>query len=335
MAFNVSRAVEKTITDPVESVSKAGRDVSKGSKHIGKQIADNNPLKKVDTKLPGVGDAPQPIERPTFQPSQVQIGNVDQAVAGQINYSPTGQTIDTTQQQQFRDQQIALMKQLQQQATGQGPSLAAQQLREGTEANIAAQQAALATARGGASPAMARQIGQQAAQLRAQEAAKAAQLRIQEQLNAQNALGTLTQQGRQQDIGLATDQARLDQATEKLKADLATAGAQMSTNTAIANTQVQAQLAMEQGRADIAIQGLETEMAKLEAQIARGDQQALQEYNTLKYQRGKAQAVADAEAKKAQQKMAADLIEKAAGVGVEAATKTAPTPKPTTTTPTA
>jgi hypothetical protein len=141
-------------------------------------------------------------------------------------------------QNEFRQQQMTLAQQLAQQAAGQGPSLATEQLNQAQAANQAATFAQLASARGGANPGMARQAMQTSAQLQGQTARDAALARIQEQMGAREQLAGVANQGRTGDITtagqqneLAIQQAGLSQAYEDSKIKWA----QVTQNAEIAN----------------------------------------------------------------------------------------------------
>ncbi len=125
-----------------------------------------------------------------------------QVNAAQINSSP---------QEQFRNAQLMLTNQLQQQAAGQGPSLAQSQLRQGTDRNIQQAMAMAASQRGANAGQGLRGIGMQAAQANQQAAAQSADLRAQEQMAARQQVAGVLQGGRAQDVGLATEQATLQQ----------------------------------------------------------------------------------------------------------------------------
>ncbi len=116
------------------------------------------------------------------------------------------------QDEQFRNGQASLASQLQAQANGQGPSLAGGMLRQNADRSIA-QQMAVTAAQGG-NPALAQRnaaIG--AAQVNRQAGSDAAQMRIQEQQSAQQQLGNVLSNARNQDIGVNTSQAGLTQGT--------------------------------------------------------------------------------------------------------------------------
>lgn len=136
------------------------------------------------------------------QMSAAQVGNAAQATAA---------TIDQSKQGQFRNQQQQLANQLAAQAQGQGPSLAAGQLQQATNRNIAQGMAMAASQRGATAGQGLRQMAQQTAAANQQAAGQSAQLRMQEQMSAQQQLANVAGAARDQDIGLATSQAGLQQ----------------------------------------------------------------------------------------------------------------------------
>lgn len=169
-----------------------------------------------------------------------QIGATPQMQAAQIGYVAPMQAAsiaDTNlaQANQARDFQTALAAQLQQQAMGQGPSLAAEQLRQGLSRNIAASQAQAASLRGNASPLAARQVLQTAAQQRGDVANQAALARMAEQQAAQQQLGAVSQQLRGQDV-----------ATADMLQRLAAARAGLTQEAGLANMQAAQQRALQQ-----------------------------------------------------------------------------------------
>lgn len=133
-----------------------------------------------------------------------QIGNMDLATAAQI---------DQAKQAQFRTGQESLVAQLQQQAAGQGPSLAEAQLKTAQNRNLAQQLAIAGASRGGNAGLQARQLQQNMATSGQELANQAAQARMQEQLAARQQLQSTLAGAREQDIGLATSQAGLTQQT--------------------------------------------------------------------------------------------------------------------------
>lgn len=150
---------------------------------------------------------------PAERVRQEQIGQANQMNAAQIDPAAQARAAQLGRQDaEFRGGQTQLMGQLQEQAAGRGPSLAAGQLREATDRNIA-QQAGMAASQGGSSAVQQRQLASGAAQANQQAGRDAAQMRIQEQLAARQQLQGVTQTGREQDINVANAQAQLQQQT--------------------------------------------------------------------------------------------------------------------------
>jgi hypothetical protein len=178
------------------------------------------------------------------------------------------------QQSQFRDQQMTLAQQLAAQASGQGPSLAAEQLKQSQAANQAAIFAQMASQRGGANPGMARQAMQTSAQIQGQTARDAALARIQEQMGAREQLGAVLNTGRAGDIDIAKSQAGLEQEAKlaefKAKIDVAVQQGQLDQQTANAIYQAEVGKGMQDATLASQFQTLQAEyMAKgLDAQIA-------------------------------------------------------------------
>jgi hypothetical protein len=111
-------------------------------------------------------------------------------------------------QDQMRGQQMAFLGQLGQQAAGNGPSAAQQMLKMGADR---AQAAALSRAAAAGTAGARRQASFEAAGAIQDAAGQSAMLRAQEQQQAMGMMGGALQGARQQDIGLATDQAALNQ----------------------------------------------------------------------------------------------------------------------------
>lgn len=149
-------------------------------------------------------------------------------------------TIATGPQNQDRAVQQGLMGQLQQQANGQGPSLAQQQLEAGTQRGLANSLAAAASARGNVNGGLTQQaLTNNAATAQAGLVSQAAQARTAEQIQAQQQLAGLAGQTRDQDVGLATGQAGLEQQANLTNAQLQQqanlANAQNATGVSLAN----------------------------------------------------------------------------------------------------
>lgn len=102
---------------------------------------------------------------------------------------------------EFRQAQLNLMQQYQDQAAGRGDSLAQLQLQKGTDANIAQQMSMAQSMRGAGGPAAQRQAMMNAANAQQGMAGDAAMLRLQEQMQARAALAGLAGQARGQDMG--------------------------------------------------------------------------------------------------------------------------------------
>lgn len=112
--------------------------------------------------------------------------------------------MDTSQQAHFRAGQTNLAQQLAEQAAGRGPSLASLQMKQNTDDAIRSAMAMAASGRSGTAGGRLKQAQDQASMLQQQGARDSAALRIQEQMAARQQLGGLLGQGRQQDIGIAT-----------------------------------------------------------------------------------------------------------------------------------
>lgn len=145
-----------------------------------------------------------------YKPSQIAINkqdyvNPEQAANQKMLADMLAQYQGrTATQDPYAAMQMAQAQALQQQAAGQGPSLAQSQLQQGTNRNLAQQMALMASAR--SNPAMAmRMSAMNAANIGQQSAQQAADLRLQEQLGAQGLLGQALQTGRGQN--LSTQQA--------------------------------------------------------------------------------------------------------------------------------
>lgn len=136
---------------------------------------------------------------PTTGLSAAQIGKISPFAGAQV-LSP--------EQAAARTGQMSLIGQLQQQAAGEGPSLAGMQRQQGFEEAIR-NQLALASTSG--DPLAARQARQNIATLQAEQTRQAQQTGLAEQLTAQQALGAQLAGVRAQDIGLAQTQAQLSQ----------------------------------------------------------------------------------------------------------------------------
>lgn len=147
-------------------------------------------------------------------------------------YDWSGADAALGQQNQARQQQGLLGGMLMQQATGNGPSVAQNQLRQAQATNAAQQSSAAASARGGAMNAMLAQknAADLSAQSAQQTAGQAATLRAQEQLGAMGQLGNLYGQMREGDLNAANmaqarqlglGQQQLGYGAQQMQADMA------------------------------------------------------------------------------------------------------------------
>ena len=124
-----------------------------------------------------------------------------------------GSQLDAAQANQTRDAQNQLSSSLTSTAAGQGPSVAQEQLRQSTAANINQQMSAAQSMHGTARLAAMRNAGMQNAAIQQQANSQASGLRAQEIATAQSNLGNVLGTQRGQDIGLASQNAQLAQQT--------------------------------------------------------------------------------------------------------------------------
>lgn len=287
---DLANKVTGTIKDPVQAAQNTGGDISTGVKSWGKGFSDLNPFRAPDFKDIPDPTAPANLIRPSMNGmSEATVGKVRGPVNTAIGSvkDPKAALIDQSQQGQFRDFQTNLASQLAAQAAGQGPSLAAMQLKQGQEANLAATMAQLASQRGGANPAMARATMQTAAEIQGKAAQEAAQARLAEQLQAQQVLGQVAGQGRAADVEIAQQQAALNQ------------------QVALAKYQGDLQLAVEQGKLDqqtaMALFNEANQNARLNAQLAQQFQALQAQYAAMGLDADKANQLAALEIEKMKQ----------------------------------
>lgn len=236
----------------------AGGAISDGWKSLGGGVAELNPFR-------------DKVSRPDLDPYQVNEDafldtGAHDALKTQMAYAmgemnkrtdPTMQAamIDPTQQAEIRKRQINLANALQQQAAGQGPSLASAQLQDATNRGMQQAMGMAASQKGLSAGQRARMALNSAAQVQRDAGMNAAQTRMQEQLNAQNALASVLAGARGQDMSLASNQAQLAQGANQanLQAALASRaqGDAAKANlfgqmTGIADTNKQSAMALEQ-----------------------------------------------------------------------------------------
>lgn len=128
--------------------------------------------------------------------------NAYQPLVGQLQGMANGDNIDPA----FRNYQLGLAQQLQQQASGQGPSIAQMQLQQATDRSLNQSLGAIRSATGANAGLSARTAALAGAQQLGSAANASGQLRLQEQQQAQQALGTLTSQGRAGDQDIRNGQ---------------------------------------------------------------------------------------------------------------------------------
>lgn len=165
-----------------------------------------------------------------------------------------GAQIATDPQAQFRQGQQDLVSALQAQAAGQGPSLAAMQMDDARQQNIATAMALGASQRGLTAGQGLRSIADQTQAANQAAARDAMRGRIAEQLAAREQLGGVLSGARAQDIGLATSQAGLEQqaalSNQAAANQFALQQAAMEQDAAAANQGAINQLALQQGALD-------------------------------------------------------------------------------------
>lgn len=196
----------------------------------GSYIGENNPFKdqtpaKYDPTTPKDVTGPQlaaDAKSPTVDANGIKTAQIG-AVA-----DPRMTMINSAPQDQFRQNQADLAKNLAAQANGTGPSVAVNTLRQGQEGNLAGTMAVLNSQRGQPNPALARAAMETNAEQQGKLAMDASTARLQEQMQAAGMLNNVASAGRQQDIGLATSQAQMDQQANlaKYQGDLQKALAQ-------------------------------------------------------------------------------------------------------------
>jgi hypothetical protein len=204
----------------------------------------------------------------------INIGNASTFGGAQIDPAAQARAAQLGRQDaEFRSGQTGLMRDLQEQSAGRGPSLAAGQLREATDRNLAQQQAAAAAS---GSPLAQRNLQNQATVANQQVARDAAQMRIQEQLAARQQLQGVTQTGREQDINVANAQAQLQQQTALA-------------NQAAINARAGQQAGLNQQAGIFSAEQLnqrQFQQAQLNAQLALANQQAGMQANLANQQYG-------------------------------------------------
>lgn len=172
------------------------------------------------------GSAKDQINQNAYQDPNLDKDKAALAAAAQgvkLQAAPQAGTtsINAAPSDQIRASQLDLIRAQQARASGAAPSVAENQLRAGTDRNIATAAALAASARGGANPALVqRHMMTNVASANQQAASDAATLRAQEQASAEAQLSQSLGTTRSQDVGLATSQAQLDQGVKLANATL-------------------------------------------------------------------------------------------------------------------
>lgn len=226
------------VRDPIQSFQNLGGNLAQGTKNLSKidpskALADKVGLGQFKPQDVKVNESPFTDTKKTDelrrnfarQLHEVQARKINPMSAAQVGAAAQvgdaktieqaaamkAAQINEANQEQIRAQQLSLAQQLQAQASGQGPSLAQMQLQQGRDQNIATAMALAASQRGMTAGQGLRQIADQTANANQAAAQEAARLRLAEQLQAQQALQGVLSGTREQDIGLATNQAGLQQ----------------------------------------------------------------------------------------------------------------------------
>jgi len=161
--------------------------------------------------LVGIGDVLFGGLNASTNPNDYHVGNPQQAGLNGLMGQSSAQ-VDPSQQQQFRQMQMAQAQRLQQIASGQAQGAGELAAQRQVQQAIAGQQGMAHMARGGQNAALAfRGAANNAAGIGLQGAGVAQQAAMQDQSNAQGLLTGALNQGRGQDIGMASTNAQLAQ----------------------------------------------------------------------------------------------------------------------------
>jgi len=222
------------------------------------------------------------VQAPTVQQSNVATAQANQANAA----SMTGAQLNTAQSDQTRNSQNQLAANLQATASGQGPSVAQDMLRQQTANNINNQNALAQSAHGTARLAALRQAQMTGAATQQTANAQSSGLRAQEIASAQGNLGNVLSSTRGQDVTTANQNAALAQQTGQInsgyqqEAGLQNATLGTQTNQFNANSQ------------NLSNQTFANQNNANAMNIATANQTALQNANTLNTQRAQSDVAA-------------------------------------------
>lgn len=145
---------------------------------------------------------------------QSATDNLLNPVADQFNQFGQNSAVTSNVDPAFRDYQLGLAQQLQNQANGQGPSLAQMQLQQSTDRTLNQSLGAIRSATGANAGLSARTAALAGAQGLGSAANQSGQLRLQEQQAAQQQLAGLANQGRTGDLTTNAQSLQAQQATQ-------------------------------------------------------------------------------------------------------------------------
>lgn len=208
--YNTGNNAAKTVNNAVY-----GRPMDSAADWNGLVSGNQNSpgLFGLGVRQPGhVGVDPNAANIPGYEQDRARALGGAGGAQGRMGPQTGFANINQGPQDQFRQGQMDLVSALTAQAAGQGPSLAQGQLQQATDRNMAQAMALGRAQAGGQNAGLAmRQIQQAHAGMNQQAASDSALLRMNEQMQARNMLGQVLAGGRGQDIGLAAEQAGLQQ----------------------------------------------------------------------------------------------------------------------------
>lgn len=194
--------------NPLTDINAAGKGIM-GAAHDMTQWG-KNPIDPSQAQLQDSGYLRQFI--------QGQLGGVGGRQAPQVG----GAQLNSSQQNQFRGQQQTLAQQLAAISGGQQMGAGEMATRRQFQQGLAAQLAQSQMARGYAAPSAARAAARNVGNMTVDASGQSAQAALQDQTQARGLLAQLLGQGREQDIGVAGQNAQLSQ-----QADLANQAAKL------------------------------------------------------------------------------------------------------------
>lgn len=239
-----------TMTDPLSGVTTKLGYINPNSTPEGAQLRSQIGTWGDTANLAGQQFASPYVAPQMQQPIMRQAPVTDmraaqgQAMSGRAS-TALGSQLNLGQSDQTRQGQQSLISSLQGTAAGVGPSVAQEQLRQSTAANIANQASAAQSAHGAARLAALRNSAANQAQIQQQANSQAAGLRAQEIQGAQANLGQALGLTRSQDINAAGTNAQLAQQMAQFNAgnqqQMGLANLSAGNQMALANLQAQQQ----------------------------------------------------------------------------------------------